>query len=288
MPTKGYLILAQNSKDDYIRLACALAFSIKATQGDINSVSLVTDVPDAVPKNYRSVFDHIIEIPWFDDALKSEWKIENRWKIYHVTPYDQTVLLDADMLFLSDVSNWWQYLEKNYDLCICRDVITYRNEPVTNRYYRRVFENNNLPDVYSAFTYFKKSETAELFWKWVEVIAKNWQKFYSLYLTKDKPKNLSMDVVFALAVKITGLESQILSSTGYPRFVHMKSQVQNWHSSTDDWMTHVGVYLNKKGSLKIGNYQQNEIVHYTEKKFLNDDVLTVFENLYKDKNNGCI
>jgi hypothetical protein len=286
MLNKGYLILAQNSKEDYVRLAYVLALSIKATQSDINSVSLVTDVPDAVPEHYKSVFDHIIEIPWFDDALESEWKIENRWKIYHITPYEQTVLLDADMLFLSDVSNWWNYLEKNHDLCICHDAITYRNELVTDRYYRRVFESNNLPDVYSAFTYFKKSETAEIFWNWVEVIAKNWQKFYSLYLIENRPKHLSMDVVFALAVKILGLEDQTISLTRYPRFVHMKSRVQNWNSSSEDWMDHVGVYLNKKGSLKIGNYQQNEIIHYTEKKFLNDNVLYVFENLYKEKING--
>jgi hypothetical protein len=288
MSDKGYLILAQNSNDDYVRLAYVLALSIKLTQTGTTSVSLVTDIPDAVPAHYRSVFDHIIEIPWFDDALESDWKIENRWKIYHVTPYDQTILLDADMLFLSDVSHWWDYLEQNHDLFICHDVMTYRNELVTDRFYRRAFKSNDLPDIYSAFTYFKKSETAELFWKSVETIAKNWQKFYSLYITEDRPKHLSMDVVFSLAIKLLGLKDQTSSPFGYPRFVHMKSRVQNWKTASEDWMEHAGVYLNKHGSLKIGNYQQSEIIHYTEKKFLNDYVLYVFEDLYKEKTNGSV
>jgi len=288
MESKGYLILAQNGNIDYVRMAYVLALTIKLTQGEVNSVSLLTDVPNSVPDHYKEVFDHVIEIPWFDDALKSEWKIENRWKIYHVTPYHQTVLLDADMIFLSDVSHWWNYLEKNHDLYITKNVVTYRNEIVTDRYYRKVFEKNNLPDVYSAFTYFKKSDTAGEFWKCVEIIAKDWQIFYSKYLPEYKPKFLSMDVVFALAIKILGFEDQIDSPLEYPQFVHMKSRVQNWRNSDNNWMTHVGVYLNTKGSLKIGNYQQTGIFHYTEKEFLNDYTLYTFENLYKEKLNEHI
>jgi hypothetical protein len=288
MQNKGYLILAQNGTVDYVRMAYVLALTIKLTQTEINSVSLLTDVPDAVPDHYKSVFDNIIEIPWFDDALNSEWKIENRWKIYHVTPYEQTILLDADMIILSDVSHWWDYLENNHDLYITKNAITYRNEMVTDRSYRRTFAENNLPDVYSAYMYFKKSETAEQFWKLVEIIAKDWQIFYNKYLTEYKPKILSMDVVFALAIKLLGIEDQITSPFEYPQFVHMKSRVQNWSNPGDDWMTQTGTYLNKQGVLKIGNYQQSGIFHYTQKDFLNDYILYVFEDLYKEKLNGSV
>lgn len=288
MASKGYLILAQNGKVDYVRMAYVLALTIKLTQSEINSVSLLTDVPDAVPEHYKKVFDNVIKIPWFDDALNSEWKVENRWKIYHVTPYDQTVLLDADMIFLSDVSNWWNYLEKNHDLYITKNAMTYRNELVTGKHYRRVFVENDLPDIYSAFTYFKKSDIAGEFWKCVEIIAKDWQMFYSRYLPAYKPKFLSMDVVFALAIKILGIEDRINSPFEYPQFVHMKSHVQNWKDPSENWMTHVGVYLNTSGSLKIGNYQQTGIFHYTEKEFLNDYILYMFEDLYKEKLNGSV
>ena len=119
MSTKGYLILAQNkSSTDYVQMAYVLALSIKTSQKEVTSVSLITDVPDAVPEHYRAVFDQIIEIPWYDDALTSEWKIENRWKIDHITPYEETILLDADMLFLTSVDDWWGYLNQNFDLFI--------------------------------------------------------------------------------------------------------------------------------------------------------------------------
>jgi hypothetical protein len=263
-------------------MAYVLALSIKISQRDITSVSLITDVPDAVPDHYKTVFDHIIQIPWYDDALDSEWKIENRWKIYHITPYDETVLLDADMLFLNNVDKWWDYLSNNFDLFITSNVLTYRNETVTDSYYRRVFIDNNLPNTYSAFTYFKKSQIAEEFWTLVEIIAKNWQEFYNRFLLKSKPRNLSMDVVFALAIKILDIEDQITSIFNYPTFTHMKSRVQNWYTSTDDWMDFGAVYLNKTGSLKISNYQQTGIFHYTEKKFLTNYVEYVYEDLYKE------
>ena len=40
--SKGYIIIAQNSDVDYLRMAYALALSIKATQ-DVNSVCLCVD-----------------------------------------------------------------------------------------------------------------------------------------------------------------------------------------------------------------------------------------------------
>jgi hypothetical protein len=157
---------------------------------------------------------------------------------------------------------------------------------VSNDYYRKVFVENKLPNVYSAFTYFKKSEIAEEFWTLVEIIAKNWQEFYNKFLINSKPKHLSMDVVFALALKILGIEDQTTASFKYPTFVHMKSRVQNWHTATDDWMDYAGVYLNRQGNLKISNYQQTGIFHYTENKFLTNHVEYVFEDLYKEKLNG--
>jgi hypothetical protein len=278
--SKGYVILAQNSEDDYVKMAYALALSIKCTQKTVNSISLITDVPDAVPYHCREVFDHIIKIPWYDDALNSEWKIENRWKIYHISPYDETVLLDADMIFLTDVSHWWDYLNKNYDLYVTSNVLTYRNEVVNEDFYRKAFVNNNLPNLYSAFTYFKKSELAEEFWKTVEIIVKDWKNFYNQFLFESKPKFLSIDVSFALAAKILGITDQITSKLIYPSFTHMKGRCQMWERSSDNWSDLVGSYLDKNGKLKIGNFQQSGIFHYTEKNFLTDHVLYTFKDLY--------
>lgn len=278
--SKGYVILAQNSKHgDYLQMAYTLALSIKVTQSDTTSVSLITDVTDAVPYHYRSVFDNIIEIPWYDDAYESEWKIENRWKIYHITPYDETIVLDADMLALTDISHWWTHLNR-YDMCFVTKPITYRNEPITETFYRKVFVENDLPNFYSAFMYFKKSDFAHRYWKMVELITKNWQVFYSRFLTESKPKHLSMDVTYALAAKLMDIQDMLIAPD-YINFVHMKGRCQNWRSNSDDWRKCVAAYIDNLGNLKVGNYKQSGLFHYTEKDFVST-ACHVFEKLYKE------
>jgi len=278
--SKGYVILAQNSNNnDYVSMAAACAFSIKATQTIINKVTLITDVPDAVPYHYHAAFDKILPIKWFDDAYESDWKIENRWKLYHLTPYDETVILDADMLFLSDVSHWWDYMSKNFDLLITDKVFTYRNELIVDSFYRKTFRDNDLPNCYSAFTYFKKVDSVREFWKLVELIVKNWKTFYNAFLKNSKPRHLSIDVAFALAVKILGIENEVFSSLDIPTFTHMKSRDQGWISYTDNWIDNAGVYLNDNCQLKIGNFQQTGIFHYTENKFFNEGIIPKYRIL---------
>jgi len=41
----------------------------------------------------------------------------------------------------------------------------------------------------------------------------------------------------------------------------------------------VGFYLNKKGQLKIGNYQQYDIVHYVEKDTINTEMINNLEEI---------
>lgn len=285
--SKGYLILAQNNKNDYVEMAASLAMSIKISQKEINSVSLVTDIPDAVPNHYRDIFDNILPIPWFDDARESEWKIENRWKLYHVTPYEETIILDADMIFLSDLSHRWNYLSNNYDLFITSCVQTYRNEIVTSDFYRKTFTKNNLPNTYSAYTYFKKSDLSLEFWKCVEIICKNWETFYQKFLVNHRPPHLSIDVAFAIAVTILGIEDKVFSSFDSPMFTHMKGSIQNWNKTHDKWNLYVDSYFTDNMSVKIGNFHQRGILHYTEKDFLTDKRKQILYNLYletKDAN----
>ena len=53
--------------------------------------------------NIDDNFDQIIPIPFGDAADDSEWKVENRWKIYHASPYDETIVMDTDMLVLQNI-----------------------------------------------------------------------------------------------------------------------------------------------------------------------------------------
>ena len=118
--SKGFLLFAQNTDTvDYVEQAYALALSIKYSQQEVKSVSLVTN--SKVPKKYREVFDQIIPIPWFSKDKDSVLKGEHRWKMYEATPYEETIVLDADMLLVEDISIWWKYCS-SYDIKFCSKI----------------------------------------------------------------------------------------------------------------------------------------------------------------------
>ena len=270
-------MLAQNSNFDYVRQAYLAALSIKATQEN-SRTCLVTN--DPVPTKYRQVFDYVVDIPWGDHAVDEEWKVSNRWKIYHATPFDETAVIDTDMLFLDDVSTWFDFL-KNYDLFYTSNVTTYRGEKIpTNSHYRRFFYNYNLPNLYNGFHYFKKSDTAHEFNNWLELITNNWQQFYMR--VNNSMKHLphpSMDLTAAIACIMMDNKHNITNDkTEYPSFVHMKPKVQNWVDNFSyRWQDRVGVYLDNNLQLKIGNYQQRGLFHYTEKDFVTNDIIKKYE-----------
>lgn len=264
--SKGIVVLAQNNENDnYVEQACVLAMSLKVNNQ--TPISIITD--DLVPNDYQSLFDHIIPIPFGDSAENSKWKIENRWKIYHASPYEETIVMDTDMLVLQNIDIWWNFLS-NYDLFFTNKVLNYRNEIADTSYYRRTFIDNNLPNLFSGFHYFKKCEFAHEFYAWLELIINNWETFYEQQLIPEsRPTQVSIDVCAAIATKILDCEDKITNKIArFPSFTHMKNHCQGWKEINSNWQDKMGVYISKNGNVKIGNYVQSGILHYTEKDFL--------------------
>lgn len=274
--TKGYVMLAQNNPtDNYVLQACVCAMSILAHNPE-SKITLVTN--DVVDSIYTELFDNIIPIPGVDSAANAEWKIENRWKLYHVTPYDETIVLDTDMLILENVEHWWKFLS-NYDLYFPTSVYTYRNTKVVDNYYRKSFVSNELPNIYVGFHYFKKCDNNDIFYKWVEDICNNWKLFYKQYCKTDCPKRMSMDVTCSIAIKITDCEAAVTNKVvRNPTFVHMKPYIQGWKTAKSRWQDKVGVYLTSNLKLLIGNNLQSGVFHYTEKDFITDEIVEIYKN----------
>jgi hypothetical protein len=274
--TKGIVVLAQNNNTtDYVEQACLLAMSVSVTNPNTN-ISIVTN--DSIKPEYVQFFDKIIQIPWGDNANLSGWKVENRWKIYHVSPYDETIVLDTDMLVLQDISAWWNFLS-NYDLYFTSRVETYRGETVTNSYYRKTFIVNNLPDLYSGLYFFKKCKKSHEFFTWLELVMNNWELFFGIYTPKSYNNWLSVDVSVAIVAKILNIENEITNKKSkIPTFTHMKPMIQGWNNPTPRWQDAVGVYFSDDCKLKIGNHCQTGIFHYTEKDFLSKNILETYRN----------
>ena len=268
--SRGFCILAQNnSKTDYVRQAYALAASIHRFNNNQN-VCLITN--DDVPDNYKWAFDKIVEVPWTDQADAADWKIENRWKVYHASPYSETIVMDADMLVLQNIEHWWNYLE-NKELYFTTNVKTYRNEPALGRDYRKVFDANDLPNLYSAFYYFKKGNVAQEFFTMLELIMINWELFYGKYASVDYQKWCSVDVSCAIASKLLGNAKDITDDNSPISFIHMKPKLQYWKFVPDKWTKVLESYIDKDCNLLLGNFLQTGVLHYVEDEFLTDKII---------------
>lgn len=239
--SKGYVIYAQG---DFIPMAELLAKSIKATQTTVNDVHIITGTGNVM---------------------------SNRTDIYNLSPFDETVMLDADMVFLEDVSHWWDHLSK-FPLVITNKVRTYRDEPVTSSPYRKTFTANDLPNCYCAFTYFKKCPEAETFFTMLKHIINNWREFTDRYTPKHKQSWPSIDVAMAIAVKILDIDP--FSPLDYPTFTHMKSGCQDWPRYSERWRDHLGCYVTDN-KVMLGSYPQSGILHYVDKE-LHNDLLRLF------------
>lgn len=275
--SKGFVIFAKNSKDvNYVMQACALALSIKKTQTKVSNVSIITN--DPVPDNFKSLFDKIIEIPWYNES-DSFLAADHRWKIYHVSPYDQTIVLDSDMLILDDISKWWDYLD-NYDLKFCTKIKNYKEEVIEkDTKHRKTFIENELPNIYCALHYFRKSNIALGFYKILEFVVNNWEHCYGKYASKEYQHWLSMDLSAAIALKISSYQDEIIDKNSPLEFTHMKPAIQGWILDNARWQNAVHKFMNKQGELYIANIKQQKIFHYVEEDFLTSEIFEILKEL---------
>lgn len=274
---KGFLIFAQNTKEcNYVEQAYALALSIKATQKEIKNVSIVTN--DKLSKKQKAVFDKVIPIPWINDSVvETRYRAEHRWKLYHVTPYQETIVLDSDMIFLEDISDWWNYFSK-YDISFCSNVLNYKLEPVKHdSVYRRAFTDNKLTNPYVACHYFKFSDNALAFYKALEFVCNNWEWAYTKFAPVSYQNWLSLDLAAAIAIEISGLYESVNDACSPVKFVHMKTGLQDWPFLPESWQDSVPYVLNSKNQLIVGNIKQPKLFHYVEKSFMSTRMIEKLE-----------
>ena len=251
---QGYLIVATNTANtDYVNCSETLAKTIKYWHPDAR-ICLLTD-EDREPNH---LFDHVRKFPF---AVDTGNPYANDWQAFHVTPFRETIKLEADMLITSPIDHWWNLL-RHRDVVVstgCRD---WQDRVSTARYYRRVFDANNLPDVYNAITYWRRSETAREFFGWVRDIFANWAEFKKLIKFPDEVP--STDLVYAMAAEIMGRDRVTMPFSTYPKIVHMKRHIAGTH--TEHWLDEL-VWEYQDLRLRIQTVPQTGAFHYNVKEW---------------------
>lgn len=248
--SRGYLLFAVDTENtNYSNLAQYCAESIKRTQPEnYNSVSVVTN---NVNRHSSSLFDNIIECAGPDG-------MDSRSRAYDYSPYNETVLLDSDMLFLRPMDHIWGAMSK-LDLYVSHSPQLWNGKTFKYGKYRKVFEENRWLDAYNAWTYFKKSDTSKEFFELVKFITDNPVSFINEFLPNTLYKTIPTDEAFALALAILDID---LPNWDFPRIVHMKPQPND---RFEDWTDKMRFSMDVNGQIKVGVQQQAELFHYIKK-----------------------
>lgn len=282
---RGFLTFAQNGEHDYVRMAYVLALSLKVSQIETPYLAVAVTPGTNIPDRYRWAFDEIVDITWGDAAQHSSWKLENEWKAYHITPYQETYKLDADMLFGNDISSWWNHRSHD-DIMLGARATTFRDDAISYGRYRRGFSAVGLPDVYSCMMRFRWSDESEKFFEYIEEITNDWQAYYaSMLLPEARPDCFSTDMAVALALRLMQRETTWgKASPQYgPRFVHMRSDLQNFSVDrpSQKWRDHIDLTVSTSGQIKLGRYLQKAPVHYIDKDTITDELIAHYEKIVK-------
>ena len=183
----------------------------------------------------------------------------NDWQMFAVSPYRQTIKLEADMIAVSPVDHWWTLFELR-DVVISQGVRTYHDDPAQSRFYRRCFDANHLPNVYNAITYWRLSRTAQEFFDLVRNIFQHWTEFRKLL--KFAEETASTDLVYAMAAQIMGSEQVTLPAGLGPSIVHMKRHINGLQG--EDWTQEL---IWENDPFRINTIAQWGFVHYHTKEW---------------------
>jgi hypothetical protein len=236
---RGYLIPAiDDGVTDYRRCADQLRDTIHHWHPDADITIVTADM-----------------LPYGDQGGQA-----NDWQMYKISPYHETLKLEADMIACSHIDHWWQMF-RHRDMIVstgCRD---WRDRVSPCRYYRRTFDDNHLPDVYNAVTYWRVSTLAKEFFHWCRIIWQDWPSWRRLL--KQAPDTANTDLVYAMAAMIVGPDLVTLPTT-CGTIVHMKQHVAG--TVQNDWTQEL-TWEHHQGWTRINTVTQWGLLHYHNKNW---------------------
>lgn len=274
----GYFTFVQNNETtDYLKLAYACGLSLKATQG-INKFAIAVDeaTKECLEDKHYKVFDYVVDIPWGDESKEDSWKLGNEWKAWAITPFKETVKIDCDLVFTRNIDHWWTFMREQ-EVLIATNVRKLDGSIATSRKYRKVFDENELPNAYSGFMYFRYGEESLKLFKTLKWVYKNWNTVTE-NIKNCRDSKPTTDVALAIALVLQEQEYTATNSVlDYPTFVHLKPSILEWpeqHKIEDV----VNISYSDSVGLLIGVEPQLYPVHGAEcKEYLADKTIEYYE-----------
>lgn len=265
---QGYLTFALGEK--YVKLAYLQALSIKTSQ-KINNYAVIVDKSNESLAQQYKVFDKVIVL----DYVPNEWDMTQHYRAFALTPWRETILLEADIIFSTSLDHWWSALRLR-DVCLTSQVFNFREDRITSRVHRKLFDINHLPDVYAGVMYFRYSQFSANFFGLLKQITSEWEWFAKEHLIRNENKQFRIDEAVAIAARIIG-EELVTLPIPIPAFVHGKSELwdlpwsQPWYEL---------LYAEYDDKLIVGHHYQRLPFHYHHKEWITDDIIRAYERNY--------
>lgn len=180
--TTGALIFAfNNERIDYVNMAAWNARRIKKYLGI--PVALITDHHTHAKANE---FDLVITAQaqpggtrYFDDYDQTvTWNNASRTDAYVLTPWDQTLVLDAD--YVVDSTNLLVVLESQKDFLCFRESYDMA-APIDQPPLLDTFGRYSFPMWWATVMMFRRSPMAEYIFDSMRMVKQNWQHYRDLY-----------------------------------------------------------------------------------------------------------
>jgi hypothetical protein len=229
MNSRGIVAFARNnSQVDYIKQAVFLAK--RARQYLDLPTTLITDSPEylkAEYPDYKEIFDKVIFLVWqeqdltentvmcnkelnsvkkfHDGALvvkRLDWKNETRTLAYDVSPYDETLLLDTDIVISN--KDWLKCFKQPHDLLAYSNCVELLEIDRGNVFQR--ISDTSVDFYWATAIFFRKTEANKILFDLQQHIQENWQHYCAIFqINTPYYRN---DYAFSIAVHImNGYES---------------------------------------------------------------------------------
>jgi hypothetical protein len=190
--SRGVVIFATNTAEtDYVGIAEQNARLIHHLMG------LPTTIISAKDSGNNKRFST-------DTGTFVEWKNFGRHEAYDATPYDETIILDADYLVFDD--SLIRLFECQFDYLLFD-----KNRYVNIDQQPSVMGPHSLPYVWATAVLFRKTEKTRLFFELVGKIRRNYDYYRLLYNVREA--NFRNDYAFAIANYIMG--GNVLATQNY-------------------------------------------------------------------------
>ena len=215
--SKGFIWLCQNnSTTDYVRCSIELARSIKQHNKQ-NNICVLVD------KNSTFSSEHVdmVKVLAMDDSSDHTNKFANEHKVFAMSPFTHAIKLEADMLWTTNTDWWWYHLWQ-HDLVFSIDCLDYQGHRVKDYTYRRLFQQNHLPNIYNGLIYFRRSQRAKKFYHLCKQLCENWSMVREKLLINCHDTYPTTDVIYALAYRIMDPTQQSIIDYAWFKFIHGK------------------------------------------------------------------